>query len=190
MTGYATYCKDELGKKVDMHPIKYVLYDSNKKITKPVDKDKSKHEEYTEAIRDLRTSWLAKMGNTIHHLYVRNTDDNYVYLDSLDVTESIYEELLKEFPDHLSIYTSYLQSLDPMEHKRQLPILQDSVVVKVETSNETTDISDGAVKSKIIQVCDTALENIDQDGVLTFFAMKTDARSDTAKMKRFIKSLL
>lgn len=51
-----------MGKKVDTYPIKYVLYDNTKKITKIPDKDKTKFEEYTENLRDLKTSWLAKMG--------------------------------------------------------------------------------------------------------------------------------
>lgn len=51
-----------MGKKVDTYPIKYILYDNTKKITKIPDKDKTKLEEYTESLRDLKTSWLSKLG--------------------------------------------------------------------------------------------------------------------------------
>lgn len=62
MTGTVTYC-GESGKKVDTYPIKYILYDlNNKKAAKTQEKDKTKVDEYNEALRDLKTAYLAKMG--------------------------------------------------------------------------------------------------------------------------------
>lgn len=62
LNGTITYSKDEYGKRVDTYPIKYVLNEATKKTSKCSDKDKSKQEEYKEAVRDLKTSWLAKLG--------------------------------------------------------------------------------------------------------------------------------
>lgn len=67
LTGSVTYTKDELGKRVDSYQIKYVLHDSAKKPNKSVDKDKSKVEEYKEALRDLKISFLAKSGTVPHN---------------------------------------------------------------------------------------------------------------------------
>lgn len=62
-----TYTKDELGKKVDSYHIKYVLHDSGKKQNKSVEKEKNKVEEYKEALRDLRISFLAKSGTVSYN---------------------------------------------------------------------------------------------------------------------------
>lgn len=83
---------------------------------------------------------------------------------------TLYEELLKEFPDHMLTFTSYLQSLDPMEPKKQLPVF-------TEHSVNTEDIN------KIVSVCDEAIKNINQDSLLTYFALRTDTRSESAKIK-------
>lgn len=48
---------------MDTYIIKYILYDVTKKIAKLPDKDKTKLEEYTESLRDLKTAWLPKIGN-------------------------------------------------------------------------------------------------------------------------------
>lgn len=61
LTGFATYTNESC-KKVDCYPIKYILCETGKKTVKSIDKDKNKIEEYTEAFRDLITSWLAKIG--------------------------------------------------------------------------------------------------------------------------------
>lgn len=66
LTGYITYCKDETAKKADTYPFKYILYDTTvKKASNGAasnNSDKSKYDECKEAIRDLKTQLLAKMG--------------------------------------------------------------------------------------------------------------------------------
>lgn len=79
--------------------------------------------------------------------------------------------MLKGFPDHLLIHTSYLQSLDPMEPKRQLPVF----------NKEHTINSDDIVR--IMSVCDNVIGNINQENLLAYFAVKNDTRSDSAKIK-------
>lgn len=47
----------------DSYPFKYVLCDVPKKTIKTTDpKEKTKFEEYTEAVRDIKTLWLSKLG--------------------------------------------------------------------------------------------------------------------------------
>lgn len=89
-------------------------------------------------------------------------------------TDALYEDSLKDFPDHLPLHTSYLQSIDPMEHKRQLPVLKEE--------NYSSLNADEA--KKIIGICDTALKSINQDTLLAYFAVKADLRPDAANIKR------
>lgn len=65
LQGTITFCKDEIGKKVDVHTFKYVLTEPSKKNNNNKnDKEKmTKFDEYTEALRDLKCNWLAKLGN-------------------------------------------------------------------------------------------------------------------------------
>ena len=65
LQGTATFAKDEVGKKVDVYPFKYILPDAGKKKDKSKDKDKKKDdaEAYKEALRDCKISWLSKLGD-------------------------------------------------------------------------------------------------------------------------------
>lgn len=63
LTGMITYAKDEFGKKVDVYPFKFIPHDPAKKFNNKTDKEKTKMEEYNEALRDLKTSTLSKLGN-------------------------------------------------------------------------------------------------------------------------------
>lgn len=62
MLGNVVFTKDELGKKVDTYNFKYVLTEAPKKNGSKPDKDKTKWEEYCDAVRDTKTSWLGKLG--------------------------------------------------------------------------------------------------------------------------------
>lgn len=52
----------------DVYPFKYILIENNKKSsggankTGDKEKDKTKHEEYLDSLRDLKVNWLAKHG--------------------------------------------------------------------------------------------------------------------------------
>ncbi|XP_014239284.1 tripeptidyl-peptidase 2 isoform X2 [Cimex lectularius] len=103
LTGTLTLSKNDLGKKVDTYTFNYILSDLTKKSTNNSKNspEKSKWEEYQEALRDLKTSWLAKMDNS-------------------EMAEKLYSELKEEFPSHVTSYMSMLQSMEP-ESKRVLP---------------------------------------------------------------------
>lgn len=61
LLGTISFAKDELGKKADTYPFKYVIPEAPKKSSKTSEKEKSLEEEYKEAIRDLKVSWVAKL---------------------------------------------------------------------------------------------------------------------------------
>lgn len=58
-----------------------------------------------------------------------------------------------------------------MEPKKQLPVFKKDHTVNTEELN------------KIISVCDAAIKNISLDNLLAYFAVKTDTRTDSAKIK-------
>lgn len=68
LQGTLTFCKDDIGKKVDNHVFKYILSEPTKKnnnasIKSEAEKTMTKWDEYNEALRDLKCNWLAKLGN-------------------------------------------------------------------------------------------------------------------------------
>lgn len=70
LQGAATFCKDEIGKKVDCHTFKYVLCEPAKKTNSTVKSEKeklSKWDEYKDTLRDVKCTWLAKLGEL--HIY-------------------------------------------------------------------------------------------------------------------------
>ncbi|KAJ8975804.1 hypothetical protein NQ317_013735 [Molorchus minor] len=150
LTGTITYAKDEYGKKADSYPIKYILMDNNvkKNVSSNGNTDKTKLEESNEAIRDLKTQWLSKLD-------VANA-------------EKMYEELCKEYPDHILIHSAFLQVLDPLD-KRVLPSF------KKQCSVDDLD--------KVITICNKVIDSIKEESILAFIATKTDLRPDAAKIK-------
>ncbi|XP_063430494.1 tripeptidyl-peptidase 2-like [Mytilus trossulus] len=98
LSGSLTLFKDELLSKPGSVQFKYVVTDSPKKnknggkdkSEKSAGKEKTKVEEYDEAVRDLKISWLSK----------------------LELDNPLYDELRKTYPDHLPLYMSRLQALD------------------------------------------------------------------------------
>lgn len=65
MSGFVTFAKDELGKKVDLYNVKYILPELPKKMTNGSaikEKEKNKSDEYAEALKDLKVNWLSKLG--------------------------------------------------------------------------------------------------------------------------------
>lgn len=153
--GTITYAKDEFGKKVDTYPFKYIPVEPTKKPASKTDKDKTKTEEYNEALRDLKTSYLGK-------------------LDVPDLANSVYEELKSTSPDHVLIHTAMMQYLDALEVKKQLPIFE----------NITSDEQTISTINKVIAIAEVIINSIDIDKLLAVLAVKNDPRPDAAKIKR------
>lgn len=99
-------------------------------------KDKTKEEEFNEAQRDLKVSWISK----------------------LDLSNTLYEDLKEDFPDHIPVYLARLQALDAdKERSKHLP--------------------------EIIDVAQLVLSKIDKDQLLAYFGMKSDLSPDAAAEK-------
>lgn len=63
-----------------------------------------------------------------------------------------------------------------LEPKRQLPIF----------SQEEIQLQTRADIEKIINLCDTVINNLFQDTLLAFYAIKNDARPDAAQIKMYV----
>ncbi|XP_077291266.1 tripeptidyl-peptidase II [Arctopsyche grandis] len=154
MSGHVTFAKDELGKKVDLYNIKYILPELPKKTSNgsaTKDKEKNKSDEYAEALKDLKVNWLSKLEG--------------------ETAQKLYDELLKEYPDHMGTHTAFMQSLDSTTDLRKLP-----------SPNQTVEVSK-ATCEKIISIADKVIEGIDQEKMLSYYGMKIDSRTDAAKIK-------
>lgn len=74
--------------------------------------------------------------------------------------------------NHLPIYSSYLQLIDPLD-KRALPNIKKKPTASVE---ELT---------KVVTTCDKVLSSVNDETVLAYMAVKTDLRPDAAKYKTY-----
>ncbi|XP_017876642.1 tripeptidyl-peptidase 2 isoform X2 [Ceratina calcarata] len=164
LQGTLTFCKDENGKKVDCHTIKYILSEPTKKSSSSSsnntynssNKEKiTKWDEYNEALRDFKCSWLTKLAPS-------TKPGEYANL--------LYGELKNLFSDHLPVHTAMLISLDSPEARRHVP---------------HDDITDESVSlaNQIVTVADAVITNIDQDKLLAYYGLKNDQREDAAKIR-------
>lgn len=148
LSGSIVYVKDEMGKKVDYYPFNYILIEGNKKTNSKANTDKTKWEEYEDALRDVYTTWLSKLETS--------------------ESQTLYEELLKKYPDHLSLHTAMMTSLEP-DSKRILP------------GQDLTKSLENA--SRILAIAKTVSQEINETELLAYIGMKSDLRPDAAKIK-------
>jgi tripeptidyl-peptidase-2 len=125
LTGTISYAKDEIGRKADVYPFKYILTDSHKRSKsekseskeKEKDKEQSKEEEFTEAVRDLKIVWVAK-------------------LEPGGAGRTLYEDLKKDHGDHLPLHVSRIQALDNdkdrLSHLQQIIEVADIIIAAVD----------------------------------------------------------
>lgn len=126
LTGSLTLSKNELGKKVDTYSFKYILSDlSCKKNSTNNKPEKTKWEEYQDALRDLKTNWLAKM-------------------DKKEDSERLYDEVRKEFIAHTPIHTSMISSIEP-ESKRPYPGVEETKE-SIEIARQILEIASIAIE--------------------------------------------
>ncbi|CAL1545565.1 unnamed protein product, partial [Lymnaea stagnalis] len=154
-TGHLTLAKDEPGKTKSGSRFKYFVSESaskgkgngkRKEKESSKDKDAGKEssgkfsvESMNDAIRDLKISWISK--------------------PPLSATQTVYDELRKEFPTHVPVLISRMNAL------------------------EAVDVNNIENLKEIIALGNEALTLIDTEGLLGYFGMKTDTRADSATIK-------
>uniref|UniRef100_UPI00358EC262 tripeptidyl-peptidase 2 isoform X3 n=1 Tax=Myxine glutinosa TaxID=7769 RepID=UPI00358EC262 len=92
ITGNLTLSKSELGKKAELFHVFYHLIappNKNKNLNKDREKKQDTQEDFTEALRDLKISWMLK----------------------LDL-EDLFDELKEAHPNHLPLFIARLHQLD------------------------------------------------------------------------------
>ena len=99
----------------------------------------------------------------------------FLTISDATTAEKMYEEFVSDYPDHLPFHTAFLQVLDPLDVKRAFPTL----------TSKNYQINNDA-QSKIITICEKALDNISEDSILAFTAMKTDLRPEASKIKTLV----
>ncbi|XP_033760966.1 tripeptidyl-peptidase 2-like [Pecten maximus] len=101
LTGTITLLKDDLLSKASSLPFRYALTESPRKVKNggkekgDKAKEKTKEEEYAEAIRDMKINWIPKM----------------------DLDHILFEEVRHDNPDHLPLYMARLQALDSSKER-------------------------------------------------------------------------
>ncbi|XP_014208208.1 tripeptidyl-peptidase 2 isoform X2 [Copidosoma floridanum] len=156
LQGSITFCKDEIGKKVDVHTFKFVLSEPAKKSTanqtNKNDKEKTtKWDEYNEALRDMKCNWLAK-------------------LEPTETTRELYNDLKLDYPEHLPVHIAMLSSLDSADAPRLVP---------------HDDLAENVINfsGQMVNIADEVIKSIDQDKLLAYYGAKNDQRPDAAKIK-------
>lgn len=102
LAGNITYAKDENGKKVDTYDFKYFITDTFKPKNgqKSVEENKTKLEEFNEAMCETKLNWLTK-------------------LEYGEDSRKLYDSLCEEFGDkNASVHTSWIQCIEPEDKKR------------------------------------------------------------------------
>ncbi|XP_071798150.1 tripeptidyl-peptidase 2-like isoform X2 [Asterias amurensis] len=104
LTGTITLAKNEPGK-TDSYPFIYVLTQTPHKphaAKAEKTKEKTKEEEFAEALRDFKISWITKLEG-----------------------DNIYEELMDNYPDHLPLHVTQLTAKDA--HKDRTKMLSEVI---------------------------------------------------------------
>jgi len=104
LSGTIYYVKDENGKKVDIYDFKYFITDTfkTKNGLKPIEENKTKLEEFNEAICETKLNWLTK-------------------LEYGEDSRCLYDSICEEFGDkNSSVHISWIQCIEP-EDKKKFP---------------------------------------------------------------------
>ncbi|KAG1676696.1 Tripeptidyl-peptidase 2 [Nymphon striatum] len=121
LLGTISYSKDEYGRKGERYPFKYVLTEPVKKTktsNNEKNKEKSKFDEYEEAIRDVSISWISKLD---------------------DAGSVLYDQLKESYKEHLPFHFARLQALDSIKERSNNLVaiidLADQIINKIDSSS-------------------------------------------------------
>lgn len=163
LEGTIVYAKDELGKKCDTHCFQYILTEGplvKKNGTGSPKETKSKLEEYGEGLRDYQVSQISKLDP--------------------ENAEMVYKVVLKDNPSFVGAHLALIDNVDSNDLKANLPL----------TFSANLDKSDKNAAAllkfkllKIIELADLVIKEIDQNALLAYYGLKTDNRSNAAKIK-------
>lgn len=94
----------------------------------------------------------------------------FEFVEPGEYANQLYGELKGLFPEHLPVQTAMLTSLDSPEARRHVP---------------HDDLTESAITlaNQIMAVADVVITSIDQDKLLAYYGLKSDQRSDAAKIK-------
>ncbi|XP_055608253.1 tripeptidyl-peptidase 2 isoform X1 [Uranotaenia lowii] len=163
LQGTITYAKDEMGKKCDIYSFRYILTEGppvKKNGGSSPKENKSKFEEYNEGLRDYQVSQIAKLDG--------------------DNAEFVYRAVLKENPGFLGAHLALIDNLDSGELKNHMPCTFSASLEKMEIES----LALVKVKLlKIIELAEQVMKAIDQNALLAYYGLKTDNRSNAAKIK-------
>ncbi|CAK1540376.1 unnamed protein product [Leptosia nina] len=157
LTGTVTFAKDELGRRVDVYQLQYMVCEPpRRRETRDKEREKERekaksHEDYMDAIKELSTTWLPKLEG--------------------DKLEQVYEELVEKFPGYLGAHVAYLQAIDPPTDGNKLPSLAEPEV--------TT-----AWCEQLVNIADKVVRGVEHDKLLAFLGIKNDTRPDAHKIKQ------
>ncbi|XP_035827746.1 tripeptidyl-peptidase 2 [Aplysia californica] len=153
-TGNLTLAKDEPAKSKSGAKFKYFVTEmskskangkkkekeASKDAAAAAGKDKFTPEAMNDALRDLKISWLSK--------------------PPISATQTLYEELKKDFPKHVPLLLARLTALEADK-----------------------EMEKEKINSEIISTAQEAIGLIDVEALLSYFSMKADVRPDAATIK-------
>lgn len=95
-------------------------------------------------------------------------------VDNQEQATLIYEEIKAAYPDFIQAHSAMLQSIEPLEVKKLLPVFTESEIHEINRSACDTTI----------EIANAVISVIDVDKLLINLAIKNDQRPDAAKIKR------
>lgn len=167
LEGTITYAKNDFGRKCDTTPFQYMLIEGQpiKKpagngATPPKDQ-KTKMEEYKEQLRDFQTNQISKL--------------------DVENAEIVYNAIITEHPTYLQAHLALIQLIDSnTDLKQQLPFTFKKNFTKM-SEEDLNKLKE--TLTKVVDLSNLIIKGTDQTGLLSFYGMKSDVRSDATKIK-------
>lgn len=92
--------------------------------------------------------------------------------------EEIYANIIKDFPTYLNAHISLIQKLELAETKNALPFTFKATLDKA-TNLDTNKLT----LQRIVVLADVVINETNAETLLSYYGLKTDSRSDAAKIK-------